>query len=176
MLTLPAPETHKSFLWHQEEGNERFAEEERHTSVRELETETAVVKSLKFQIDALEKEAARFKTCELEVIYTLKEQLATSKKENTKIMFEKDKELNERLQEETLKVFDQFKDRIALFMDENAKIISEKDKEMNELKKQKSKIIEQLEGEKWSIIGQFNERLAEKDKELNKLEHSDDNE
>ncbi|KAL9973541.1 hypothetical protein ACROYT_G020011 [Oculina patagonica] len=157
----------------------KYLQEKNDTLQAELETKRADVRSLRFQVDALEKEAAHFKTCELDyrklkeqtsrAIDQLEVQLNKFIDESTRVISEKDNEINE-LKEEKTAVRNKLEDQLVALMKENAKIMFEKDKELNErLQEEKSKVFDQFKDRIASFMNENAKIISEKDKEMNEL-------
>ncbi len=143
-------------------------EEKNNTLQTELETKRADFNSLGCKGDALEKELAHFKTCELDY-KKLEDQLASLTKENARITFEKIQEINQ-LKEEHSGVINQLEEQLATLMKENAKIMFEKDKELNErLQEEKSRVFDQFKDRIVSFMDENAKIISEKENEMNEL-------
>ncbi|KAL9973437.1 hypothetical protein ACROYT_G019899 [Oculina patagonica] len=140
-------------------------QEKNNTLQNELETKS-------FQVDALEKDLAHFKTCELDyrklkeqtsrLIDQLEVQLNTFIDESARVISEKDNEINE-LKEEKMAVINKLEDQLASLTKENARITSEKIQEINE----KTEAINQLEDQLATLMKENTKIMFEKGKELN---------
>ena len=135
---------------------------------------------LSIQVDALTAEASHFKSCERrdeasDLVEQFEGQLELCKKENARIISEKEKELNE-LKDAKSKVIDDLNDQLATLTIESARKILEKEKELNELIDEKSRFIDRLEDQLTQSENRNATMVSEKNKELNELnkQHSRD--
>ncbi|KAL9966328.1 hypothetical protein ACROYT_G024382 [Oculina patagonica] len=143
-------------------------QEKNDTLQNKLETKRADLNSLGCKVDALEKELAHFKTCELDY-KKLEDRLASLTKENARITSEKIQEINQ-LKDENSGVINQLEEQLATSMKENAKIMFEKDKELNErLQEEKSRVFDQFKDRIASFMNENAKIISEKDKEMNEL-------